>query len=121
MASRTGVGRNAVNRRSASVERGGIRSLLATGSERAAYAVELTLLRAANLVREAAQEAGLSHAEIAARIGKTPGFVSQCLTGRRNVTLRTLAELLAALDLQIGEFRLTRLGATSMHGRAVRK
>ena len=44
------------------------------------------------------RERGLSRADLAARMGVSPGRVSQILGGGENLTLRTLAALSAALD-----------------------
>ena len=43
---------------------------------------------------------GVSRQELARRIGRTKGFVSQLLNGSRNMTLRTLAEIALALGQQ---------------------
>ena len=44
------------------------------------------------------RECGLSRAELAARMGVSPGRISQILGGGENLTLRTLAALTSALD-----------------------
>ena len=44
------------------------------------------------------KERGLSRADLAARMGVSPGRVSQILGGGENLTLRTLAALTSALD-----------------------
>lgn len=43
-------------------------------------------------------ERGITRADLAARMGVSPGRVSQILGGSENLTLRTLASLAAALD-----------------------
>ena len=48
------------------------------------------------------REHGLSRAELAARMGVSPGRVSQILGGGENLTLRTLAALATALDARFG-------------------
>ena len=48
-------------------------------------------------------EDGLTRADLAARMGVSPGRVSQVLSGGENLTLRTLACLASALD---GRFEL---------------
>ncbi len=50
-------------------------------------------------------ERGIDRRELARRLGTTPGFVSHLLTGRRNMTLRTLADIANALDCDV-MFRL---------------
>ena len=44
------------------------------------------------------RERGLTRADLAARMGVSPGRVSQILGGGENLTLRTLAALSSALD-----------------------
>src|ERR1700678_2296240 len=48
------------------------------------------------------RERGLSRADLAARMGVSPGRVSQILGGGENLTLRTLAALSTALDARFG-------------------
>jgi transcriptional regulator with XRE-family HTH domain len=48
------------------------------------------------------RERGLSRADLAARMGVSPGRVSQILSGGENLTLRTLAALSTALDARFG-------------------
>jgi transcriptional regulator with XRE-family HTH domain len=40
---------------------------------------------------------GVTRSELARRLGKTKGFVSQALAGNRNLTLRTIADMFDAL------------------------
>ena len=54
------------------------------------------------------RECDLSRAELAARIGVSPGRISQILGGGENLTLRTLAALATALDARF-EFELSSL------------
>jgi len=44
------------------------------------------------------QEQEVSRSELARRIGKTPAFVTKLLRGQNNFTLRTLSDVLFALD-----------------------
>ncbi|GJM43215.1 MAG: hypothetical protein DHS20C21_00570 [Gemmatimonadota bacterium] len=50
---------------------------------------------------EAMEEVGVSRTELAQRLGKSKGFVSQVLSGNQNVTLRTLANFSDALDRRV--------------------
>ena len=43
----------------------------------------------------------ISRKELADRLGKTKGFVSQLLNGGRNLTLRTLADILHAMGYKL--------------------
>ena len=54
------------------------------------------------------RECGLSRAELAARMGVSPGRISQILGGGENLTLRTLAALATALDARF-DFELISL------------
>jgi transcriptional regulator with XRE-family HTH domain len=47
------------------------------------------------------RERGLTRADLAARMGVSPGRVSQILSGGENLTLRTLAALSTALDARL--------------------
>ena len=67
------------------------------------------------------RERGLTRADLAARMGVSPGRVSQILGGGENLTLRTLAALSTALDARFdialdalkGEDAFTSRDATS--------
>jgi len=48
------------------------------------------------------RERGITRADLAARMGVSPGRVSQILGGGENLTLRTLAALSTALDARFG-------------------
>jgi plasmid maintenance system antidote protein VapI len=54
------------------------------------------------------RECGISRADLAARMGVSPGRVSQILGGGENLTLRTLASLATALDARF-DFELDSL------------
>jgi transcriptional regulator with XRE-family HTH domain len=56
-------------------------------------AQETLLFDAAERVAELINDAGISRTELAERLGKSKGFVTQILAGDRNMTLRTLADL----------------------------
>ena len=67
-----------------------------------------TLLNQENLILEVTEALcftmklrGLSRAEVAKRLAKSKGFVSQLLNGDRNMTLRTLADFLDVLDAKM--------------------
>ena len=45
-------------------------------------------------------KAGVTKAELARRLGRTPGFVSQVFGGGRNLTLRTIADIAGALSVR---------------------
>lgn len=49
---------------------------------------------------EALEDKGVTKAELARRLDRTPSFVSQLFAGSRNLTLRTIADVAAALSLR---------------------
>jgi transcriptional regulator with XRE-family HTH domain len=50
---------------------------------------------------ELLEKEGISRKELADRLGKTKGFISQLLNGGRNLTLRTLADILHVLGYKV--------------------
>lgn len=75
---------------------------LRTPEEQRIYAQELAVLVASQTIVNAMESAQLSRVELAKRLGKTKGFVSQVLSGR-NMTMRTLGDLLWACGKQVSE------------------
>ncbi|MEE8076166.1 MAG: helix-turn-helix transcriptional regulator [Candidatus Binatia bacterium] len=62
---------------------------------------EALILEITEALSEALAREGITKAELANRLGKTKGFVSQILAGGRNLTLRTIADVADALGCQI--------------------
>ena len=60
------------------------------------------------------RERGLTRADLAARMGVSPGRVSQILGGGENLTLRTLAAMSAALDARF-DIELAALKSSDTH------
>ncbi|MGA7563726.1 MAG: helix-turn-helix transcriptional regulator [Desulfobaccales bacterium] len=50
---------------------------------------------------ELLEKEGVSRKELAERLGKSKGFVSQLLNGGRNLTLRTVADILRVLGYKV--------------------
>ncbi len=50
---------------------------------------------------ELLEKEGVSRKELADRLGKSKGFVSQLLNGGRNLTLRTVADILHVLGYKV--------------------
>jgi transcriptional regulator with XRE-family HTH domain len=71
---------------------------------------ESLITDATELIYELMEERGLNQKQLAKKIGKSKGFVSQVLSGRRNMTLRTLSDLLFALGAR-GRLEPTSLDA----------
>ena len=70
--------------------------------------VDQKLLRQEELILEATEllstkmaENDISKADLARRLGKTKAFVTQCLSGEQNLTLRTLADLFGAIGYKL--------------------
>lgn len=61
---------------------------------------ERTLFDTANVVCELMTEAGVSRSELANRLGKSKGYITQLLDGRANMTLRTVSDVFVALGRQ---------------------
>jgi transcriptional regulator with XRE-family HTH domain len=59
---------------------------------------EELILDATELISKIMKDNGVTKAELAARLGKSRSFVTQCLNGQQNLTLRTLADFFTALD-----------------------
>jgi transcriptional regulator with XRE-family HTH domain len=62
---------------------------------------EKLILEVTEALSEAIEERGLTRSEIAKRLGKTKGFVSQLLAGGRNLTLRTVADIADAIGISL--------------------
>lgn len=76
------------------------------------YAQERAIVGVTESVVCAMDEAGLNQTEIAARIGKSRGHVSRLLDGTRNMTLRSLADMLWACGKEVSDLRLSPLGVS---------
>jgi transcriptional regulator with XRE-family HTH domain len=61
---------------------------------------ERTLFDTANVVCELMNETGVSRSELAERLGKSRGYITQLLDGRANMTLRTVSDVFVALGRQ---------------------
>ena len=89
-----------------------LESLTSTPEDMADFQRERVMLDATETVCRLMQEQGVSRAELASRLGKSRAHVTQLLSGRTNMTLRTLSDVLCALgrSLRIGDGPLS-LGA----------
>ncbi|MBI4537597.1 MAG: helix-turn-helix transcriptional regulator [candidate division NC10 bacterium] len=87
---------------------------------------EELILDVTERLSEALSCEGITKAELAKRLGKTKGFVSQILSGGRNLTLRTIADVADSLGceirIQLGkENRLDETGTQVSRGQNGRK
>jgi transcriptional regulator with XRE-family HTH domain len=78
---------------------------------------EKLILEVTEALSEAIEKPGLTRSEVAKRLGKTKGFVSQLLAGGRNLTLRTVADIADAIGISL---KVAVQGAESRRARPVR-
>lgn len=62
---------------------------------------ESLILEATEMIEELLELADVNRKELAERLGRSKGFITQVLAGDRNMTLRTLADLAFALDHRV--------------------
>ena len=62
---------------------------------------EELILEVTEAVSVVMEKEGISKAQLAKRMGRTKGFITQLLSGGRNLTLRTLAGLADALEARV--------------------
>lgn len=62
---------------------------------------EELIIEVTEALARALRSSGLTQTELASRLGKTKGFVSQIMGGGNNLTLRTLADVAAALGCKV--------------------
>lgn len=62
---------------------------------------ETLIFEATEVISELIEAAGLTKKEVAERLGRSKGFVTQILSGERNMTLRTLSDFAFALEHRI--------------------
>ena len=74
---------------------------LDTPEAKVAFEEEMFLSRVDDAIERLVEKRGLKQQELAERMGVTEGRVSQILSGRENMTLRTLARLAWALDSRL--------------------
>ena len=76
-----------------------LRSILDTRSVE--FEAERLILEASELILETMEQNGVTRSDLARKIRKTKGHVSQLLDGERNMTLRTLAEIAYVLGYRV--------------------
>ncbi len=62
---------------------------------------ERTIGELTEMICREMQRSGVTKKELARRLGKSQGLISQWLSGGRNLTLRSLSDILLALDLSL--------------------
>ena len=85
-----------------------LQSLTATPEGMAEYQQERLIVDATERICELMEIQGVSRAELAQRLKKSKSHVSQLLSGRTNMTLRTLSDVFSALgrSLQVADVPL---------------
>ena len=77
-------------------------SKYSSDSERRRYAQNSLIIDTAIALSNALESSPLNQKGLAARLGKSEGYISQVLSGGGNLTLRTLADFAYAMDLMVG-------------------
>jgi antitoxin component HigA of HigAB toxin-antitoxin module len=72
--------------------------LTATAEGMRLYQQERAILETTELLCQLMEQQGVTRAELAKRLGKSKGYITQLLDGRTNMTLRTISDVLTALD-----------------------
>ena len=65
------------------------------------FAQEDLILEVTETICELLENEKISRKELADRLGKSKGFISQLLNGGRNLTLRTVADILHVLGYKV--------------------
>ena len=80
--------------------------------ERKRYAQNSLIVDTAIALAQALENSKIQQKDLAARLGKSEGYISQVLNGGCNLTLRTLADFAYALDRMV-DVVLTPMDASS--------
>lgn len=65
------------------------------------YQQERAILDVTELICQVMEDQAVNRSELATRIGKTKGYVTQLLDGRTNMTVRTMSDVFVALERAI--------------------
>jgi hypothetical protein len=85
--------------------------LTGTPEEMRLYQQERAIEYVTAMIARLMKEKGVSNSQLAARLGVVPGWITQLLDGEKNKTVRTLSDVLWALDESL-EFSHKPLGPT---------
>jgi transcriptional regulator with XRE-family HTH domain len=90
---------------------------------------ECAILEVTELICDIMEDTGVSRSQLAERLGKSRGYVTQLLDGRANMTIRTVADIFTALgtaihfhhdrEAEAGEIKwdfMTRVGRDAVKG-----
>jgi transcriptional regulator with XRE-family HTH domain len=78
------------------------------------FAHDVAMLSITSALIEEMQNQSVSRLDLAKRIGKSKGFVSQVLSGSRNMTVRTIADIALALGKEISGVQLRDVGTSNV-------
>jgi transcriptional regulator with XRE-family HTH domain len=78
-----------------------VEEVASTEEGKRAFNQECAILELTELICRIMEQTDVSRAELARRLGKTKGYVTQLLDGRANMTLRTIADVFTALGRTI--------------------
>jgi len=97
--------------------------LKSTNEGRIRHLTERAIVRVTKQIEEAMEIKGVNRTELAKRLGRSKGWVTQLLDGENNKTIRTLAYVFAVLDAQFetgyifnADVKPVILGATAKTG-----
>ena len=62
------------------------------------YQQERAILEVTELISQVMDEQNVNRSELARRIGKTKGYITQLLDGRTNMTVRTISDIFTTLN-----------------------
>jgi transcriptional regulator with XRE-family HTH domain len=75
--------------------------LMADPEFRRLLSIETLVAEAAEIIAKLMSEQNLSKADLARRLNKSRAWVTQLLSGKANMTVRTLAEVMYALGAEV--------------------
>lgn len=79
-----------------------VKTFVAKSDEHARlYMQEKLIVDVAEAVQERLEQRGMSRSALAERLGTSRGYITQVLSGSRNMTLRTLADIAWALGTRL--------------------
>ena len=91
---------------------GNLKTKMQDAGFRRLVAQERFLAQAQEEISQLMEKRNVSRAELARRLGKTRGFVTQLLNSGRNLTLRTIADVFSALGEQPAILAKTEVAAS---------
>jgi len=75
-----------------------IDKLKSDSEEMRLYQQEWLILETTELIATLMEDKGIKKSELAEKLGRTKGYITQLLDGRANMTLRTISDVMWALD-----------------------